>query len=154
MKIELSELVNPEGNTVSLEALNSSSTRWDGEVNICRQALQKLSYKIYYDNQNAITAVNISVHSVDIPIGVKTIRQNFRVFFIPLGNSKDFPGDATAVVYRKRSGNPGYNFGYPILAGRFLLRNETIIPDNLGLTLMDMGDGGRCETVSNKLVRE
>jgi len=151
VKMELSELVTSVGNTVDLTNLNPPYTRWDDEANICRQALQMLSYEVYYDKQNKITRVKISAHSVDIPIKAKAVRQNFRAFFIPIGDEDRFGDDKVAAIPMQRSGNPGYIFGFPTLAGRVQEEDGRIVSDALGLTVMGTGNGGRCETVSNDM---
>lgn len=147
VEMHMSELFSPVGDKVSLTTLDPPYTRWDDEANICRQALQKLSYEIYYDMQNTITSVKISAHSVDIPIGAKGVRQYFSVSFIPIG-SNEFVDNQIAVEPRPRSGNPGYIFGLPTLAGTALNEDDKIYSDTLGLTVRN---GGKCDTLSHNL---
>ena len=51
----------------------------------------------------------------------------------------------------KKSGNPGYLFGSPTLAGMYFTANKTISFHNThdrALSIMDTGMNGKCDTVS------
>jgi len=147
VKVEISSIVNVKGRTSSPE-----STKWNEQLQTCQDALETISYTIFYNSKLMITKISASLVITNITVSHKIIQQEFSVFFISADTIKN------DLEYRKKSGNPGYLFGLPTLGAKLVQMNDTLgtwsiqMQEN-GLSVMDIGKGGRCENaLTNKLV--
>lgn len=115
----------------------------------CRWATKEVHYTVVYDSENTITSVTADVvtqHITDECDG-HGFQQSFSLDFVPA---------STGTAERRRSGNPGYLVGKPILAGVLLRENdllddaaaetgkEAIAEYDNGLQLRGPADDGSC----------
>ena len=131
------------------------STRWDADSLTCRDALQRLAYEITHDNEGHLVRVTADARTIEAPAPSASsssvgIYQECSVRFRRA--PKDDGAADKVPVPRRRSGNPGYRVGAPLLAANYAAAaNSTMIqirPDNNGFKIMDTGVGGECDTAS------
>ena len=120
----------------------SPDAQWDNETLTCRRALSKISYQISHDGDGSITKVAVSVSATNISSEAKTFQQHYSVSF-SLDSDEEKTGE------RKRSGNPGYVFGLPTLAR---ISTTTSYETESQMKIMGLGNGGKCNDVSNSMV--
>jgi tectonic-1/3 len=101
---------------------------------VCNNALLQISYKFYHNG-----SAGIIMAFVDIDIGQvdsHRIKQVFSVQFLSLESN-------TTINTFKRSGNPGYIDGEPVIVGNYDVNNiHGVIAD--WLTIMNVGKNGNC----------
>jgi hypothetical protein len=127
------------------------STEWNSATSTCTGALYSLQYTIRYNSEGMITKAAAKVENRNVTLmrqsgSIKLpFRQLFSVQFLPEG-----------VDVRRRSGNPGYVMGSPVLGAHKIpppLNNSSSQLQNLnvsesGLLIMDSGFAGLCDSAS------
>ena len=111
------------------------------------QAVQRIDYNITTRSDGSIDSIAAYVTIVNIPGDTKFLQQEFSTTFT------DMTLSTSIAVTRMRSGNPGYIFGAPTLAGR---KNDDGTRVNLsveGMTVGNVGkNGGDCLATSKSFV--
>ena len=83
----------------------------------------------------------------------REIRQEYAVNFIPTEvDASDRSHENNNLIFRIRSGNPGYIFGAPTLGAMTPAINHTasyVIAQKAGFTVMDTGLVGQCSSSSS-----
>ncbi|GMH62948.1 hypothetical protein TL16_g03591 [Triparma laevis f. inornata] len=131
-----------------LAAANVETT-WDAGTTTCQNALKSLCYEITYSNDFKIIGVAARLVVEDIAEASTTtyFDQSYSVEFHYTGA----PNTALSItnnnmVNRTRSGNPGYIFGRPVLAGKeHPASSAAVLADVSGLQIMS-GVNGECDT--------
>ena len=124
------------------------ATTWKNVTSTCVNALHSLHYTITYNTKGHITAVGAKIEYTNITLSSPLfVKQTFEVKFIPESSGE-------GVTIRPRSGNPGYRMGSNVLGAIFVPSHSNTsfsyhldVPEN-GITIMDSGRGGMCESVS------
>ncbi|GMH96722.1 hypothetical protein TrST_g8857 [Triparma strigata] len=123
-------------------------TTWNTGTSTCENALKSLCYEVTYNDVFNIIAVTARVEVEDIveSSSAEYVDQEFSVEFSMYGD----PNTARSIennnyVNRTRSGNPGYIFGRPVLAGRkHILNDAAVMADTSGFQVMS-GVNGECD---------
>ena len=122
------------------------NTTWNSSTQTCENVLQRLDYTIFYTSNGTISNVttNAAVTKKSLMETPSSIEQRFSVSFLHLSNLTSL---STLKVHqqRKRSGNPGYIKGFPTLAAKRSITNDTLELIQHGLSVMGAGN---CETTS------
>ena len=122
------------------------NTTWDDNTQTCENVLQGLDYNIFFTSDGTIA--NITANAVVTKKSLKespsSMEQSFSVSFLHLNDNVTSLSNSNAHQQRKRSGNPGYIKGFPTLAAKRSITNDTLESIEHGLSVMGTGD---CETI-------
>jgi len=140
-----------EGSDILLES------KWKEDEAICEHAFKKIEYIITYDPMiGAIIDIEALITTTNITKSERIIEQEFTINFLSISMvDKSFRNDGVGYrnnrVKRKKSGNPGYYFGYPTLAGMASNKSSTgasvekhIKSQVAGLVISGSRTGGNC----------
>jgi len=121
---------------------------WDSGV--CKQALKSICYEVRYDANFEIVEIGARLELVDITIGGSIyFEQSYSIEFIGIAP----PANAASLennnfVNRTRSGNPGYIFERPVLAGRVHpSETKAVLAASKGFQIMS-APTGECDTAT------
>ncbi len=136
--VDIAPVIVLSANGTSLE---SPSTFWDEQNKSCNQAVQYLSYNISIDSGGSIIGIQAIIHVVNLSSGTSVTQQGFSTVF-------------SSFKMTRRSGNPGYIVGAPLLAGKINESSGGVDLSFSGLTVSDTGKfGGDCLATSKSHVR-
>ncbi|XP_053557694.1 tectonic-1 [Bombina bombina] len=124
--------------TLSPGIFSDNTPFWDSNQNICTDVVLGGSYLITYTDKGEITNITASFILGTINSAMVPLQQNFKINFI----------QAQVTGTTSLSGNPGYVFGLPLVAG-FKLPQSGIIQstDRFGqLTLLKSSTNQNCLT--------
>jgi hypothetical protein len=95
---------------------------FDSGTGDCTDALISVEYTVTYSSAQLITGVVATVTTGTISAGTEAVAASFSSSFVDSSSPAvaDRTLDGNNVVVRPRSGNPGYIYGLPVLAGRSL----------------------------------
>jgi len=142
--------VNVAGSTSPCPFNHMKAPSYDAATGVCSNVVQKVSYKIEYSSVNlTISKVEVEITLMDISKNLGSFQQHFSVQYMKNGSK--------ASMF-KRSGNPGYLVGYPLMAGKLQTDKDTkkqVIILNLDnrqwLTVMQTPSDGFCAQASQRL---
>lgn len=108
----------------------------------CRNALSEISYTFVYSGESRILSAYADLVLTDVPSTATSLKQRFSVSYVSNAEVERKSDDAN-VVNRTRSGNPGYIFGRPVLAGK---NHETYVSPRVdGLAILGASGDTSCE---------
>ena len=111
------------------------------------QAVQRIDYNITTRSDGSIDSIAAYVTIVNIPGDTKFLQQEFSTTFT------DMTLSTSIAATRMRSGNPGYIFGAPTLAGRKSDDGTHVNVSVEGMTVGNVGkNGGDCLATSKSFV--
>ncbi|XP_067874528.1 tectonic-3-like [Heterodontus francisci] len=105
------------------------------EDNMCINVVSEVTYRIKYKGEEGILGAQVTFGLTNITLSATKIQQNFHIFFI---------ADPANYTAERRSGNPGYLRGKPILA--FNGERATI------LTVLKSAGDGSCSQLDRNRV--
>lgn len=127
---------------------NSKGSFYDIGTTTCKQALKSVCYEVEYDADFEITSVRARLALEDISASTEFVEQKFTIEFYSIGTptANDLSLANNNLVNRTRSGNPGYIFDRPVLAGRQHPDNaKAVLASSKGLQIMEMSPTGECK---------
>ena len=147
---------------ISKEQHLAPQTLWDEERQLCVNAVESIDFNFQYNPNNGfIEYVHADVTVKDLDMSFEKVSdaimrgryQQFSVIFSSIDSSSSSSSSRRLLKIEssKKSGNPGYLFGFPTLAGTYFTANKTISFLNThdrALSIMDTGINGQCDTVS------
>eukprot|EP00743_Colponemidia_sp_Colp-15_P003842 GILK01004147.1.p1 GENE.GILK01004147.1~~GILK01004147.1.p1 ORF type:complete len:641 (+),score=49.60 GILK01004147.1:38-1924(+) len=124
-----------------LSTVPTTSTLTAGATCICANALKEIVYNVTVSTSGAISAVSVTSVLQDVSAATctatTTVSQRYTVNF-------QLASDPSTV--RARSGNPGYQFGLPVLVGTLttISGSSAISEKKSGLAVVGVGNDGSC----------
>lgn len=123
------------------------------QLGACQNAIASIAYTIlYHPDNNNIVAAYADIVLADVPLeasnsyGHVVLEQEFSILFQSVGQIPRSQSLAN-FINRSKSGNPGYIFGRPLLAGTSLQATDeqnVVIPGVRGLELLGADASGSC----------
>jgi len=118
----------------------------------CRNALLNVHYTLIHrtNSENNIVAAYVDLVLTDVPLaasnddGKIVLQQEYSVEFQDVSNS---PRNLANLINRSKSGNPGYIYGRPVLAGHAIAATsqlDAVSPRARGLQLLGADNDGTC----------
>jgi len=137
----MTSIKSSNGNELDLDLTETPYTIWDSENLVCHRALKRLEYNLLVDSDGSVIIITATASVVDVTSETRSIQQEFRITFTPV--------EITA----PKSGNPGYEFSFPTLAGKMMDDGATVDSSSSGFTVTNIGnDAGNCLATSKSYV--
>lgn len=126
----------------------------------CRNALLNVHYTLIHrtNSENNIVAAYVDLVLTDVPLaasnddGKIVLQQEYSVEFQDVSNS---PRNLANLINRSKSGNPGYIYGRPVLAGHAIAATsqlDAVSPRARGLQLLGADNDGTCTDAATERV--
>ena len=135
------ECRNLTGHVISCDNPTPPPPQYNSTLLSCDHVLLEVTYTITHNGSQGITAARADIITGQVVNNLTSLRQRYAVMFA----SEDEPS-----IIVKRSGNPGYLTGRPVLAG--VIEGEKVnisVDSREWLTVM--AGGGECRTGGQRL---
>lgn len=111
----------------------------------CTNVVRHVNFTVRQDGPGGITGLSVDFAYADVSLDSRLLTQSYSVSFVWSSNESSSSGDSG-----RRSGNPGYQVGLPILAAT---NGSDEMFQEAGLSVLDRGGDGLCSRVLRRAVR-